>query len=618
MPGIFGFICKETSDTARNQWLIDSMLARLSHHDEYTGEVWADDWCAVGNVGLPIAGERRFVHDPERNGVAAFSGYIYDWKDDTGSGGEPTDKAGRLLGVYRAVGEKFVEKIDGSFNAVVVDTASKRILLGNDRMGHRALYYYEDDRYVLFSTEYKAFLAYDRFDRAVDNRAIADYFNFSYVLGDATFFKKVKRLPGGHVVTLTPEQARFSRYWDFHFPEESRQSIPELVDELDAIYRGVIRKQIGDNTEIILPLSGGLDSRFIVAHVMDMGRQPHCYTHGVPGCLDYEIAVEVARALQIRHYDFVDINPHWFVENHDRFVHLTEGMVFANPSMLLGIGAQYDLPRKSAFFANGIFGGPTNFGSAYFRAYDIVESISHEEKLANLRRSLFGESITDESYLKFHPSLREHVQKQYMTSLEEEFARHTGISEHFHHQKDVFFIRNRLVRFMNQVDCNRYGWHDHFVLYDDRLLDFYLRLPARVKCSRKFFSEYFKIKLPELARIAYQATGVNLYETPTAWQLRKRRWKKQFRYYTERLSMGTINLYNLETYYQYDQWFRTHRPLREFVESLLLDQKTLERGYLDRTGIENLLKRERRGGDGFSELSSMTALESWFRQFVDS
>lgn len=618
MPGIFGFICKRPSDTESNQRLIDAMMAKMSYNDEFEGAAWADEQCAIGNVGLPVNGEQRLIVNRDERRAAAFSGYIYGWKDNTAQGTHGRlDKAGRLLSIYKEIGADYVRKIDGSFNAVVVDSNQRQLILGADRMGHRQLYYYEDDACFLFATEIKALLAYERFDRTVDRRGIADYFNFSYCLGDRTFFERVKRFPGGYIAIVTPENTSFERYWDFHFDHESTSSIPELVEELDTVYRGVIRKQIGDTKDVIVPLSGGLDSRFIIAHVLDMGIEPHCFTHGVPGCLDLKVAEEVASTLNLKHHRFVDIQPQWFVESHDRFVYLTDGMVNANPCMLLAISAQYGLPARSTVFANGIFGGPTNFGSSYFRAYDIVDHMSHEDQIGNLRRSLFGDLATDESYEKFAPGFREMARTQYGISLEEEFVKHRGVSERFHHQKDVFFIRNRLTRFMNQVDCNRYMWHDHFALYDDALLDFYLRLPSKIKCSRKFFSEYFKTKLPELARITYQGTGVNLYEKPSAWLQRRRKWTKQFRYYIGRLSAGKINLYDLSTYYQYDQWFRTHKPLREFVTSLLLDKKTLERGYVDRDGLTKLISWQKRGGNNFGALSAMSSLESWFRQFVD-
>lgn len=618
MPGIFGFFCKHRSDKSANQRLIDAMLGRLSYNDDFERATWANDWSAIGTIGFPVAGERRLTIDEPHGVAAAFSGYIYGWKDATAAESVPAaDKAGRLLAIYREVGPRFAEKPDGSFNAVIIDSAKKKLVLGNDRMGHRQMYYVEDDDLFLFSTELKAFLAYEGFDRTIDKRAIADYFNIGYCIGDRTFFKAVRRLGGGHVVEVTSSGARFIPYWDFNFDHVSTASVPEMVEEIDTMYRDIIRKQVGDSRDIIVPLSGGLDSRFILAHVLQLGREPHCFTHGVPGCLDLEIAREIASSLNVKNHRFIHINPQWFVDYHDRFVFYTEGMISTVSCMLLGISAQYGLPARTTHFANGIFGGPTNFGSPYFRPYDMVDDISHSDKLRNLKRSLFGDLATPQSYEKFAPEFGQYAQTQYDISLEEEFAHFEARFPRFYQQKDVFFIRNRLARFMNQVDCHRYIWHDHFALYDDRLVDFYMKLPAELMCGRRLFMEYFKQKRPDLARISYQSTGVNLFQKPTAMQQRLRRWNKRYRYLIGRLSLGKINLYNLERYYQYDPWFRTHRPLRDMVTSMLLDKRTLERGYFDRKGIERLISWEMRGGNDFGAFASMTALESFFRQFVD-
>jgi asparagine synthase (glutamine-hydrolysing) len=57
--------------------------------------------------------------------------------------------------------------------------------------------------------------------------------------------------------------------------------------------------------------------------------------------------------------------------------------------------------------------------------------------------------------------------------------------------------------------------------------------------------------------------------------------------------------------------------LKDFVRDVLLDRKTLERGYFQKTFVEDLIadgpQREKHASDIFSLLT----LELWHRQFLD-
>ena len=616
MPGIYGFVQKRRFDPDANRALIQAMRTALEHTEGYVSDVYSCDWCGLGNTGLPVTGQKRFMADEQAGLAGALSGYVYGWKEN---GSIKPVGDGDLIGhITRQQPERLVETIDGSFNVVVADLKARNLRLGNDRFGHRQLYLLDTDDIFMFATEIKALMAYDRFDRSLDQHAIFDYFNYTYPLTDRTFFKHVKLLAGGHQVAVDSTGVRTQPYWTYAFGEVSSATVPELIEEVDGIYRDHIKRVIGPADELVLPLSGGLDSRFIAAHVVQLGKTPRLFSHGARGCNEEKIARRVGKTLGLAdQYTFVDIDPLWLIDYSERFVRLTEGMVHTGPCMLLGITDQYDMPRADSVFLNGIFGGPTNFGSGYFRQYDMAEPPDRTAKLNSLKRSMFGFNLSDQYYATFHPGIRADLKAAYLSSIDTEFRKYESVSEHFYNQKDIFFIKNRLTRFMNQVDCNRFGWHDHFALISDRLVDFYLALPPDLKLGRKFFTEYFKAKFPAMAAITYQATGVNLYQSPSPLAKRLKKYKNKLRYYTERSTFGLVSLADPDQYYQYDQWYRKYPRIRSFYEELLLDDRTFARGYLDRPGTEQLLKRQRDGGNGFFDISSIAGFEMFCRLFVD-
>lgn len=105
------------------------------------------------------------------------------------------------------------------------------------------------------------------------------------------------------------EYAGNRRPLDFSHIERARYvDVPR--DELVGIGRAKLRQTFAalfpKNMEHVVPLSGGLDSRLILAALLEHteARNIHTYTFGIPGCYDYEIAAIVAKRAGTRHVTF--------------------------------------------------------------------------------------------------------------------------------------------------------------------------------------------------------------------------------------------------------------------------------------------------------------------------
>jgi len=65
----------------------------------------------------------------------------------------------------------------------------------------------------------------------------------------------------------------------------------------------------------------------------------------------------------------------------------------------------------------------------------------------------------------------------------------------------------------------------------------------------------------------------------------------------------------------YERWLR--QDCRETVHGVLLDRRTLERGYFEKAAIEKLLAANRESGSYPKEVFSLLTLELWHRAFID-
>jgi asparagine synthase (glutamine-hydrolysing) len=65
----------------------------------------------------------------------------------------------------------------------------------------------------------------------------------------------------------------------------------------------------------------------------------------------------------------------------------------------------------------------------------------------------------------------------------------------------------------------------------------------------------------------------------------------------------------------YESWLR--KDLKGWVNDVLLDRKTTERGYFEKAAIQELLDKDQAVGGCSKEIFSLVALEMWHRTFLE-
>ncbi len=77
----------------------------------------------------------------------------------------------------------------------------------------------------------------------------------------------------------------------------------ELIEIGTKITQQAIEEHFEKNTDICVPLSGGLDSRAILAGLLKctQAKKIHTFTFGTPGTLDYEIGCNIAKVFGTKH-----------------------------------------------------------------------------------------------------------------------------------------------------------------------------------------------------------------------------------------------------------------------------------------------------------------------------
>ena len=147
---------------------------------------------------------------------------------------------------------------------------------------------------------------------ARDEQAAEVFLHAGFTPGTRTLAHEVYATPAGSVVELRSDGTWSSRSWEtYRYDADPITSPEEFADvfrtALDtAVERGL---QETDGRQLLVPLSGGLDSRLLAVWLKRHGaRDVVTFTYGVPGSTEVAISRGVAEALEMDWFT-VDLDP---------------------------------------------------------------------------------------------------------------------------------------------------------------------------------------------------------------------------------------------------------------------------------------------------------------------
>jgi hypothetical protein len=140
-----------------------------------------------------------------------------------------------------------------------------------------------------------------------NRNAIAWFLALGYIPGRYTLFEGVEYLSNDNEIAVNDQNDsthRFS-YAAYVQPNCYRKwSLERLIEEASSCFRQAIRRTLDCNRgQVVIPISGGLDSRAILAAVLELlpPEKIQSYTFGTPGTWDYDIGCLIAQKTGINH-----------------------------------------------------------------------------------------------------------------------------------------------------------------------------------------------------------------------------------------------------------------------------------------------------------------------------
>ncbi|MDD5718467.1 MAG: asparagine synthase-related protein [Candidatus Krumholzibacteria bacterium] len=591
----------------------EAVLAPLRHFAFYES---AAKSCANGWLGWVGIGRAacRLDRDDRSGRVVVYHGDAAERRDDAQRRSRAEDIAA-LLGKGAA---ELARRLGGSFAAASFDPASGEFHCATDRFGHHRVYYCQVGPTLYVVCELKALLGWPELPAAPDPDALRDLINYGYPLGDRTSLAGVKLLQPASQLSFCDGVLRVGRYWQPRY-EPVEGDDEELAAEGHRLFCESYAAKTAGAARLLVPVSGGLDSRLLLARARAEGQEIFAYTYGHARAREAAVACEVMRALDVPPRHIVTDDFPGAVDAVRRATWFGEGMVNATIAQLAMLLDKFAAEPRSSLYINGIYGGPTNFSNGYHKPNELVPDMPRAEKVARIGATMFSHLLhTAQNYRKLTPAFARDCDQAYDREIDRLLADYEDVSPLFGHQKDAFYIDNRLCRFMNQVDLNRYYWDEVIPLTSTALYDFYLRLPDRVKFGRLLHKQMLARYYPRAAAAPVFSSGISVTDElagrpalrPGRLQARAGRAREILR----RLTLGRYNPPDPGDFRSHDYHYRRNRVLMGFYDSVLGDERLLADAYFDRTVVRRYLRRFRIGVQHAGTLATIMAWELWLRQ----
>ena len=164
--------------------------------------------------------------------------------------------------LYLELGERFVERLVGTFAIAIWDPRVPRLILARDRAGERPLFFTTRRNEIIFATEFAA-LAEPWLSSNLNQPAIKKYLQFGIFPSPSTSFVEIQKVAPGEQVQFDEGGINRRIYWRWQIGAKSKQA-PSL-DLFDRTFRTAVARQTDVEVDFGVFLSGGIDSSLVAA-----------------------------------------------------------------------------------------------------------------------------------------------------------------------------------------------------------------------------------------------------------------------------------------------------------------------------------------------------------------
>jgi asparagine synthase (glutamine-hydrolysing) len=628
MCGIAGVV-----STTRESNITEALVRQMCDPIRYRGPddegIYVADGAGLGMRRLSIidlSGGHQPVFNEDRSAWIVYNGEVYNFPDlrsDLESRGHrfytKTDTE-CIIHLYEDMGADCVTKLRGMFGLAIYDKNKRRLTLARDRLGKKPLHYALHNGNLYFGSEIKSILAVAPELAEANSQALLEYLYYGYVPEPLTAFTGIHKLPAGHLLEFENGQVKIRQYWDLpeygtHTPRViTAKAEEECLEELDHRLFEATKMRLISDVPLGAFLSGGTDSSTIVAMMARASAGPvKTFSIGFKKD-DFDearYARMVARKFGTDHHELI-LEP----DVVQTVEHLTSSLEepFGDSSMLPTYYVS-QMARQHVTVALSGDGGDEIF--AGYDRYRIHAGRQVFERIPGWARKFFRNQIFPRL-----PNGMDGRKFTYNISLPWQERYIDGLAFLPAFERDTPLLSDDFRAILNRSDDPANVLRRRFaaaptkdpvsqLLYVDTKT--YLVDDIMAKVDRMSMLNSLETRAPILDHVFIEwVTGLG-----PEWKLRGKQQKYILRKLAERVGVPREALYREKRGFSLPlvHWMR--HELKDML-MILLEPRTLERGYFQASGVRRLMDDHLlRGKTMTGRIWRLLMFELWHRNFLE-
>jgi asparagine synthase (glutamine-hydrolysing) len=564
-----------------------------------------------GTVWIVFNGE--IYNFPELKKELEKKGHRFRSKSDTET----------IIHGYEEWGVSCLKRFRGMFAFAIWDEKKRRLFLARDRLGKKPLVYWMENGHFIFASEMKSILQAPEVERRVNLRALHSYLALQYVPSPDGIFEGIRKLPPAHFLVYEPPgKVTVEKYWTLDFSpvqKNNHEDLQELCQQIRSRLEECVRLRMISDVPLGAFLSGGIDSSIVVGLMARQSTAPvKTFSIGFdePEFDELSYARAISKRFATEHHEFV-VRPDAIDILNKLVWHFNEP--FADSSAI----PTYYVSRMTKDFVKVVLtgdAGDENF--AGYGRYRRAKWVAMFTKLpVALRKILMPAVLRRCSTLHWREKTFTRL-ADFMEGLSKDQARNYAEQVKIFNRREADNLYTQaMAEQLRSFDPFAFltdpwqeaGTHD---LVDSLLhLDIHSYLPEDllVKVDICTMANSLEARVPFLDHEFMQFAAM----IPSHLKLRGSQPKFVLKQaFADLLPEGILNRRKMGFGVPVSRWFRNE--LKDYVYDVLLDERTLRRGYFQRTGIQRLLDEHVSSRNDHSpKIWALLFLETWFRVFID-